>query len=126
MNATYILLIRELIDRRPVHDAPPKVRRIMRVRSMVNSCLLLGGLSESGVSDSRVDRRNLKAEALVGKGSPLSVRQRKAANKLLDLEGGLVRRPFGRLPPDSVLKGPPTDLDRILETLMCDSSPGSV
>jgi uncharacterized membrane protein len=35
VNATYVFLIRELIDRAPVDDAPPKVRRIMRVRSIV-------------------------------------------------------------------------------------------
>ncbi len=39
VNATYIFLIWELIDRRPVHDAPPKVRRIMRVRSIATLCL---------------------------------------------------------------------------------------
>ena len=39
VNATYILLIRELIDRSPVDDVPPKVRRIMRVRSITTLCL---------------------------------------------------------------------------------------
>ena len=39
VNATYIFLIWELIDRRPVHDVPPKVRRIMRVRSIATLCL---------------------------------------------------------------------------------------
>ena len=39
VNATYIFLIRELVDRRPVHDVPPKVRRIMRVRSIATLCL---------------------------------------------------------------------------------------
>ena len=34
VNATYILLIRELVDRGPVHDVPSRVRRIMRVRSI--------------------------------------------------------------------------------------------
>lgn len=34
VNATYIFLIWELVDRRPVHDVPAKVRRIMRVRSI--------------------------------------------------------------------------------------------
>ncbi len=31
---------RELIDRHPVHDVPPKVRRIMRVRSTMTLCLI--------------------------------------------------------------------------------------
>ncbi len=35
VNATYIFPIWELIDRAPVDDVPPKVRRIMRVRSIV-------------------------------------------------------------------------------------------
>ena len=39
VNATYILLIWELIDRSPVDDVPPKVRRIMRVRSIATLCL---------------------------------------------------------------------------------------
>src|SRR5438552_5354576 len=39
VNATYLFLIWELIDRRPVPDVPPKVRRIMRVRSIVTLCL---------------------------------------------------------------------------------------
>ena len=39
VNATYIFLIWELIDRAPVDDVPPKVRRIMRVRSIVTLCL---------------------------------------------------------------------------------------
>lgn len=39
VNATYIFLIWELVDRRPVHDVPPKVRRIMRVRSIATLCL---------------------------------------------------------------------------------------
>jgi hypothetical protein len=39
VNATYIFLIRELIERRPVRDVPPKVRRIMRVRSITTLCL---------------------------------------------------------------------------------------
>jgi uncharacterized membrane protein len=34
VTATYILLIRELVDRRPVHDVPSRVRRIMRIRSV--------------------------------------------------------------------------------------------
>ena len=71
INATYIFLIWELVDRRPVHDVPPKVRRIMHVRSIAtlclfgaanarraeissrwirNLCLLLGCLSETGGS----------------------------------------------------------------------------
>jgi uncharacterized membrane protein len=40
VNATYLFLIWELIDRRRVHDVPPKVRRIMRVRSTATLCLL--------------------------------------------------------------------------------------
>jgi uncharacterized membrane protein len=39
VNATYILLIGELVDRSPVDDAPSKVRRIMRVRSIATLCL---------------------------------------------------------------------------------------
>jgi uncharacterized membrane protein len=39
VNATYIFLIRELIDRAPVDDVLPKVRRIMRVRSIITLCL---------------------------------------------------------------------------------------
>jgi len=39
VNATYIFLIWELIDRAAVDDVPPKVRRIMRVRSIVTLCL---------------------------------------------------------------------------------------
>src|SRR5438094_10053212 len=39
VNATYILLIRELIDRTPVDDVPPKVRRMMRIRSIATLCL---------------------------------------------------------------------------------------
>src|SRR5258707_344309 len=39
VNATYILLIWELIDRSPVDDVPPKVRRMMRVRSIATLCL---------------------------------------------------------------------------------------
>jgi hypothetical protein len=34
VNATYIFLIRELVDRSSVDDVPPKVRRIMHVRSI--------------------------------------------------------------------------------------------
>jgi len=39
VNATYILLILELVERRPVHDVPAKVRRIMRVRSLATLSL---------------------------------------------------------------------------------------
>jgi len=39
VNATYIALIWELIDRRPGRNIPPKVRRIMRVRSLTTLCL---------------------------------------------------------------------------------------
>ena len=39
VNATYILLIWELIDRTPFEDVTPRVRRIMHVRSVVTLCL---------------------------------------------------------------------------------------
>ena len=39
VNATYVLLIRELVDLRSAHDVSPKVRRIMRVRSIATLCL---------------------------------------------------------------------------------------
>ena len=39
VNATYIFPILELIDRAPVDDTPPKVRRVMRVRAIVTLCL---------------------------------------------------------------------------------------
>ncbi|HJT20890.1 MAG TPA: TMEM175 family protein [Nitrospira sp.] len=39
VNVTYIALIWELIDRRPIEDVSPRVRRIMRVRSMTTLCL---------------------------------------------------------------------------------------
>jgi len=39
VNATYIALIWELIDRTPGGKVPPKVRRIMRVRSLTTLCL---------------------------------------------------------------------------------------
>jgi uncharacterized membrane protein len=39
VNATYILLIRELIDRTPSGDLPHRARLIMRVRSIVTLCL---------------------------------------------------------------------------------------
>src|SRR5436309_5375949 len=39
VNATYIFLIRELIDRTPVDDVPPRVRRIMHFRSITTLCL---------------------------------------------------------------------------------------
>jgi uncharacterized membrane protein len=39
VNATYILLIWELIDGSHVDDVPPRVRRIMRVRSIATLCL---------------------------------------------------------------------------------------
>jgi uncharacterized membrane protein len=34
VNATYILLIGELVHRSPVEHAPPRVRRILRIRSL--------------------------------------------------------------------------------------------
>jgi hypothetical protein len=39
VNATYISLIRELIDRTPVEDVSPQARRIMRFRSITTLCL---------------------------------------------------------------------------------------
>jgi uncharacterized membrane protein len=39
VNATYILLIRELIDCAPLDDVPPRVRRIMHVRSIATLCV---------------------------------------------------------------------------------------
>ncbi|HZU87622.1 MAG TPA: TMEM175 family protein [Stellaceae bacterium] len=39
VNATYICLIWELIDRIPVDEIPPAVRRIMRFRSITTLCL---------------------------------------------------------------------------------------
>ena len=40
VDATYTLLIWELIERRAAHDVPHKVRRIIRVRSIATLCLL--------------------------------------------------------------------------------------
>jgi len=39
VNATYICLMWELIERAPVNAVPPKVRRIMRFRSIATLCL---------------------------------------------------------------------------------------
>src|ERR1700738_705048 len=39
VNATYIFLIWELIERTPGEEIPPKVRRVMRVRSLTTLCL---------------------------------------------------------------------------------------
>ena len=39
VNATYVALCWELLDRIPVKDMPPKARRVMRVRSIVTLCL---------------------------------------------------------------------------------------
>src|SRR6266568_7070475 len=39
VNLTYIFLIWELIDRTPVDDVSPRVRRIMRFRSIATLCL---------------------------------------------------------------------------------------
>jgi len=39
VNATYISLIRELLDRPHARTAPPEVRRIMRTRSITTLCL---------------------------------------------------------------------------------------
>jgi uncharacterized membrane protein len=39
VNATYVLLIWELIERTPSVKVPPRVRRIMRLRSIATLCL---------------------------------------------------------------------------------------
>jgi uncharacterized membrane protein len=39
VNATYLALCWELLDRIPVKDVPPKARRVMRVRSIATMCL---------------------------------------------------------------------------------------
>jgi len=39
VNATYICLIWELIDRAATHDVAPTLRRIMRIRSVITLCL---------------------------------------------------------------------------------------
>src|SRR4051812_22120340 len=39
VNATYIALIRELIDEAPAEEVPPRVRRLMRIRSTATLCL---------------------------------------------------------------------------------------
>jgi uncharacterized membrane protein len=39
VNATYIALIYELVDRTPAEEIPPAVRRIMRYRSIATLCL---------------------------------------------------------------------------------------
>ena len=39
VNMTYVFLIWELIDRAPVHEVSPRVRRIMRFRSIVTLCI---------------------------------------------------------------------------------------
>jgi len=39
VNATYISLIRELVDRTPAHEVSPAVRRVIRVRSIATLCL---------------------------------------------------------------------------------------
>jgi uncharacterized membrane protein len=39
VNATYICLIRELIDGAPTDEVPPRVRRLMRIRSIMTLCL---------------------------------------------------------------------------------------
>lgn len=39
VNMTYIFLIRELIDRTPMHAISRKARRIMRIRSIITLCL---------------------------------------------------------------------------------------
>jgi uncharacterized membrane protein len=39
VNATYVFLIWELVDRAPADDVPQKAQRIMRVRSIVTLCV---------------------------------------------------------------------------------------
>jgi uncharacterized membrane protein len=39
VNATYILLIRELVDRAPVEEVPSRERRIIRIRSITTLCV---------------------------------------------------------------------------------------
>ena len=39
VNATYIALIHELVDRAPHHKIAPRLRRIMRIRSISTLCL---------------------------------------------------------------------------------------
>jgi TMEM175 potassium channel family protein len=39
VNATYICLIWELVDRAPVGEVSPKLRRIMRIRAITTLCL---------------------------------------------------------------------------------------
>src|SRR5258707_9320905 len=39
VNATYIALIWELVERAPPEEVPPTVRRIMRIRSITTLCL---------------------------------------------------------------------------------------
>jgi len=39
VNATYISLIRELVDRAPVEDVTPRERRIMWIRSITTLCV---------------------------------------------------------------------------------------
>jgi uncharacterized membrane protein len=39
VNATYICLIRELIDRAQIEDVSPRARRVMRFRSIVTLCV---------------------------------------------------------------------------------------
>jgi uncharacterized membrane protein len=50
VNLTYIALIWELIDRIPVHDISPRVRRIMRFRSITTLCLRRGGAGRTDIS----------------------------------------------------------------------------
>jgi uncharacterized membrane protein len=42
VNATYVFLVRELVDRSPAEVVPPAVRRVMRVRSVATLCLFGG------------------------------------------------------------------------------------
>ena len=42
VNATYIGLIYELIDRAPARDVSPRQRRIMRVRALITLCVFAG------------------------------------------------------------------------------------
>jgi uncharacterized membrane protein len=53
VNTTYILLIWELVDRSPADDAPPRVRRIMHVRSIATLVPFRGGRLDSAEIPSR-------------------------------------------------------------------------
>ena len=58
VNATYICLIHELIDRAPVDDVLPRERRIMQFRSITNSVRFRGGCGR-GIEISAARTRNV-------------------------------------------------------------------